>query len=218
MGVGAIFGSDDQAKALKKAMKIMKAMYDQTRTDVMPWIEAGQNVTPVYEQMVMQGAPTVEDYEKSPYFDFLQQQGSKQLAAQASAQQGGVGGGAYEKALMQYNQNLAKTDFDQYRNRYFQDLVPFQTLSQLGLNAGLNLGQIGNQNAATQANLQTQIGQADANKWAGIENALGSLVGFGNSSGLFESIFKPKQIGGMASSYNNPSGFGRGYLTDNPIY
>ncbi len=138
------------------------------------------------------GGPSFEKYQKSPYYNFLLQEGTNALE-KGAASKGKLFSGQQQKGLAQFGQNLASTDYDAWLRRWYQSLTPLQSLAGLGQTTGSQLGALGAQSATAQGNaLQTagvysaagKLGQANtmANTMGSQSNQLMNLLG---QSGLF---------------------------------
>lgn len=195
MGVNTLANLMGTAAGLTKAKRPMtQEEYIQTLTDPMErhmfkvQLALGGNfedLVPADKRMVEEwtGTPTnplsQENYQKSPYYNFLQTEGVKARERGAAAR-GGQFSGAEAKALTEFGQNLAAQDFSDWQNNWLKSLSPwFQAagLGQTQVNQASNLGtstagQYGNylvQGASSQA--AGNMGQANtwipAIQWAG---------------------------------------------------
>jgi len=139
--ISGLFGSnaaDESSDAQEDALGLQRSMYNQGRADLAPWRRRGRQATTALWQRMKAGPG---EYEKSPYYDWLQQQGTQALERGAAAR-GNQFSGAEQKALTQYGQNLASTDYDNWLNRWYKSLTPYQNMSSMGLQAaGASAGQ-----------------------------------------------------------------------------
>jgi hypothetical protein len=195
-----------QAKATKSAAKtaaeaamysanLQNQQYQQTRADMAPWLQAGTGAVNQLSQLVTKGPG---EYQKSPYYDWLQEEGAKGLE-RGAASRGGLLGGAQQKALTTYGQNVASTDYDKWLARWYQSLTPYQSLASLGQTTGSQLGTLGAASAANQGNMINQAGQYQAAGIMGVGNTqANSMSSMGSNLG---------QIGQNALSkyFNNPN-------------
>lgn len=137
-GLFGSFGASDQEDAQEDALREQRRMWLEARQDLAPWRRRGRQATTQLWQKIQAGPG---EYEKSPYYDWLQQEGTKALERGAAAR-GSQFSGAEQKALTQYGQNLASTDYDNWLNRWYKSLTPYQNLSEMGLRAaGASSGQ-----------------------------------------------------------------------------
>lgn len=138
----------------------------------------------------MGGGPSFEQFEKSPYYDFLMGEGTKALERGASAK-GMQLSGAENKALTEYGQNLASTDYDNWLRRWYQSLTPLQSLAGQGMTAGAQTGQMSQNFGNSMASLLGNRGTSNA---AGIMGTTNSLAQGANQleNGIMQAL-----MGGM---------------------
>jgi len=179
-------------KAIKQAAAVAQQMYEQYRTDVAPWRTTGQEATNKLWEMVQAGPG---EYEKSPYYDFLMEEGTGALE-RGAASKGKQFSGQQAKALTEYGQNLASTDYDNWLNRWYQSLTPYQNISSMGLTAATGSGQAAMQTGNTLGSLYLTRGASSAAKYqaqgqainSGIQSTMNmlssSMGGMGGGSGM----------------------------------
>lgn len=156
-------------------------------------------------------APTAAQAAATPGYQFAVQQGNKALQASAAAR-GGLLSGGTAKALDQYNQGLADTNYQQVYNNAFQNyqqnynqfqqgqanqynrLMGQAGLGEWGTGAAVNaLGQASGQQVGTLLDTSRTVGQdltnagaAAASGTVGSANAWnGALSGIGNAAGNY---------------------------------
>jgi hypothetical protein len=116
----------------------------------------------------------------SPAYQFQQQQGMQGVLNQDASSQGAESGAA-SKDLINYNQGLANTAFNNAFNQYqTQQGNIYQRLAgvaQLGQNAAANTGQQGTALAGQAAQSATNIGSAQAAGQVGVANAWSGALG-----------------------------------------
>jgi len=195
--------SSQAAKSADQATAAQLEMYYQAREDQAPWREAGTEAVNTLLGKVMAGPG---EYEKSPYYNFLMQEGTKGLERGAAAR-GRQLSGAQAKALEGYGQNLASTDYDKWLGRWYQSLTPYQSLAGLGQTSVAQTGQAGTQAAANMVAPQLYAGSARAAGTLGQANSLQNMIPWGANmlGGGINSLF-----GGGGSS-----GWG-GYSPNDP--
>ena len=128
-----------------------------------------------------------DNYRASTGYQFRLGEGARALDNSYASR--GVGqSGAAAKAAQQYGQNIASGEFGNYINQLFG--ISNQGLSAANAQAGVGTNLVNavtnNNNAAASAtgNAALLAGQANANLYAGIGNALGNLGGtFASSFG-----------------------------------
>jgi hypothetical protein len=163
---GGIFGSkaaDESSGSQEDALALQQSMYNQGRSDLAPWRNRGGKAQNALWKMIKAGPG---EYQKSPYYDWMQQQGTQALERGAAAK-GSQFSGAEQKALTQYGQNLASTDYDNWLNRWYKSLTPYQSMSSMGLQAaGTSAGQA-LQGANMMGNTMAGIGETNAARQLG---------------------------------------------------
>lgn len=230
-----------QANASQAASNTQLSMFDQTQTNLQPFIASGTNALSTLNSQLGIGANgsfnpnaslvkpfTGADYQKSPGYAFQMSQGVDAVQNSAAAA-GGIHGGNTLKALTQFGQGLANTDYQQaYQNYVGQQQQQYGMLNNLvgsgqnaaaglgGISAGVG-GQVGsNIIGGGNALAAGQVGQANAIT-GGVNSLaqLASLYGNGSYGGTG---------GGGGANFNglNPSasGYGTqgGYLLNNVSY
>jgi len=193
-GAASIYGAHESGKAAEKAADISAAgtryaadlgqkQFEQTREDQLPWMEAGERALGTLEEM-MGNRPSMEDFEMSDYANFMRDEGLKGIEAKSRAG-GYYNTGATSREMLDYSQNVAGRDYDNYLNQYYQSMNPYMSMAGMGQQQVNTMGQMGAQNAANQgsyamsgANAQAQgvIGKADAYN-QGLQNVTGLLMG-----------------------------------------
>lgn len=144
--IGSITGANKQAKAAqsaadqqyqatKDASQVQKDMYDQTRKDLNPYMQAGTGALGQMvgfnpgsykgDQFSFNGSSTPYssekfNFEESPSYQFRKEQGMDGIQSGAAAS-GGLLSGATLKALNNHNSNLASQEFSNAHNQYLQN-------------------------------------------------------------------------------------------------
>lgn len=182
-----------QLQAQREALALQERMYNQTRSDQMPWLNVGRGglgqLAALYG-LDENGNPTNKpvDYSQftnSPDYQFALQQGTQNLDRSAAAR-GSLYSGGYGQDLTKFSQGLASQNFNNYRNG-------LASLAGVGQTATQSLGQFGQNYANNASNSLMNSGNArasgymnQANIWGNTGNQLGMLAGYGwgnNSSG-----------------------------------
>lgn len=158
-----------QREGMEYAADIQKEMYEQTREDYAPWRQAGEQALTQLQAMMGQ-APSFEDYQASPYSQFLQKQGLESIEAKSRAG-GYYNTGATSKEMMQYAQDIAGQDYQQYLSNYYQSLNPYMSMAGLGQSSTAQLGSMGAQTAGAIGNYASQAASATAAGITGAANA-----------------------------------------------
>lgn len=190
--VGGAISSNQANKAAKGAanaqIQAQQAQYDQTRQDLLPFMEYGQSAVPLLQQLAN---GDFSGFLNSPDYQAALQQGIGQMDKSAAAR-GSLFGGGHQRDLSQFNQGLASQYLDNYRNSLLNQL-------QIGQNAAAQTGQFG-------ANAANRIGNAQAGGLLarGDNNAQLASGTLGALNGLFQN-YMAQRSGGGGSSYAAPA-------------
>jgi len=181
-----------------QAIGAQKTAGQQATQNFSPYQQSGTSALSKLGAMQPFQAPTAAQAAATPGYQFQLQQGLKALQNSAAAR-GGLLAGGTAKAINDYAQGQASTN---YGNTYNQALQSYQTnfgnqfnLANQGLSASTNLsglqqsnanqqGNILENSANAQANAVTNAGNARASGYAAQGNLLGSgISGLGNAVG-----------------------------------
>jgi len=168
-------GANASQKATDATIAEQKRQFDLTRSDQMPWLQAGTNAIGT-QQALLSG-----DYSKffdSPDYQFSLDQGMKGMDRSAAAR-GRLYSGGYGQDLNKYAQGMATTNY----NNFYSKLAG---LSNTGSGTAQNLGGLG----ANYANSMGTALQNNANNRASAYNSQANA--WGNAA---------TQIGGIAGNY-----------------
>lgn len=165
-----------QAASADKAAQVHWDMYNQTRTDMTPWREAGGEAIGSLSGMLDPGY----DHTTSPGYQFRMDEGLRGIEGSAAAR-GLLGSGGTLKDIIRFSQGTAADDFNQQFNRT-------ASVAQGGQQVGMGLGQMG-QYAANQAgDAYIRAGDARASGYGGqaaaYGGALSNLAGFAMMGGF----------------------------------
>jgi hypothetical protein len=200
MGSQAAKGAaQTQADAAGRAMDQERAMYEQSREDLGPYREQGYTALKDIEKMkpflTAQFGPDQFSQYLDPSMAFRQK-----IGTQATERLANVGGGAISgntmRALTDYGQNLASTEYGNAFNRFqtergniYNTLANIAGMGQGAVNTGVNAGQ---NFAASQTGLITGQAAAQAAGTVGQANAIGgAATNLGNMAYLNSLIRKP---------------------------
>lgn len=174
--------ADQQAEAAANAERTQRVQYEQTRSDLAPYREAGTNALNQITALNQPGA----DYSaffNSPDYKFAFDEGTRALDRSA-ASRGRLFSGGQVRGAQQFGQGLASQQFGNYYNRLANMAGSGQnaanTTGSLGANFANQVGQ--NQLYAGEARAQGAIGQGNAIT-GGINNALYTFGRFGGGGG-----------------------------------
>ena len=207
--IGAITGSNKQAKAAGKAADQQyeatkyasdqqKQMFDESRKDQQPYMQAGSDALKQLMGGMGQNGQFMQNYTgqdiyDDPSYNFRLQQGQDAIQSGAAAQ-GGLLSGATQKALAGYGQDMASQEFSNAYNRFNTDQTnQYNRLSNLvgmGQSAAAGVGNAGMQTAQAIGNNTMQGANAQAAGTIAKGNYQASnmqnLLGLGSSAlGLF---------------------------------
>lgn len=174
----AIAGATDAASATQWQM------FQQSREDQLPWLQAGTKALPQLEQKIAAGPGK---FTEDPGYQFRLSEGNKQIQRNASAT-GNLASGRTLKELTRYGQDYASNEYDKWLQRYYQSLPPLQSLAGVGQTTASGLGREGLLTGARVGQNTIAAGAArgsgyinKANAWTqGLQgglNALGTIYG-----------------------------------------
>lgn len=174
----AIAAQQQQANA--NALALQSKIYDQTSTNMQPFLQSGTSANQRLSDLLgISGNTTSSGYgslnapfdatdlQNSPGYQFQLQQGTKAMNQSLGAQ-GNLFSGQALKAAQTFGQGLADQTYNDAYNRYLQ--TNQQTYNQLngvsgsGQNAAANLGAVGQNYANTQTTGLENVGNINANK------------------------------------------------------
>jgi len=188
-----------QAAAAERALAQEREMYEKSRADLAPFREQGYTALKDIEQMkpflTSQFGPDQFAQYLDPSMAFRQR-----LGTQATERMANVGGGAISgntlRALTDYGQNLASTEYGNAFNRFqtergniYNTLANIAGMGQGAVNTGVTAGQ---NFAAGQTGLITGGAAAQAAGTVGAANATGgAATNLGNMAYLNSLINRP---------------------------
>ena len=157
-------------------------MYNQTRSDLGTYRQAGEKTTPYY--MGIMGVPGYDEVDPTealratPGYNFLMDQGTEAIERKAAGR-GMLGSGATAKGLMQYGQGLADQTYNNYMNRLYQMIGTGQNAAaqtgQFGATAAGNAGNALMTGAQQQAQYDMMASQQGKSGWNDLMGGLGLL-------------------------------------------
>lgn len=168
---------DAQLSATRDSNALLKYMYDQTRTDNMPALQARNAGLTGYQNLLSNPSKITSD----PGYQFGLDQGTKALNSQAAAK-GSYYSGAQLKALNQFGQDYGQTKFDQSLNRFGNLAGLGQVGAQTTAQAGMNYGNQASNNLIGAGNARGAASMAGSNAW---QNALNSYLGYQQYKNMF---------------------------------
>ncbi len=171
--IGGLFGGGSQKKAANQAMQAQTAalnraidignqQFQQTRSDYMPYTQAGTAaINSLSGYLGLNGADAqqaaISTLQESPLYQSLYRNGEEALLQNAAAT-GGIRGGNTQRGLADFGSDVLA-------NVYQNTISNLNDVSRLGLGATGSVAGFGANNANNAAGLTTQIGQAQANNY-----------------------------------------------------
>lgn len=140
-------GANAAAGGQMAAILEQQRQYDQTRQDMMPWLDAGRFGL---NRLTALASGDFSNFYKSPEYQFTLGQGLQSLERGAAARGGLYSGGA-DADRMRFAAGLASQEYGNHWNR-------LAGLSGVGQTAATNLGAFGQQSAANIGNAYGNIG------------------------------------------------------------
>lgn len=162
-----------QEKASKASIAEQQRQFDLSRSDQMPWLQAGSSAL---GQMQALNNGDFSKFYQSPDYQFALDQGMKSLDRSAAAS-GRLYSGGYGQDLTKYAQGMATQNYGNYYGR-------LAGMAGIGQNTATNLGTLGQNFANAYSQQQANIGNARASAYQGYGNAINNGLGqFGSWMG-----------------------------------
>ena len=220
-----------QAAGQQAGIDETRRQFDVSQANSQPFVEAGQQSIGSLMDALKSGkfgvgsagaapadfkAPTLEEVQQTPGYQFAAQQGSKGILQASAAGGGGISGGT-SKALQGYQTNLANTTYGDAFSRamqaYQSQLAGYGTRlaanqqefgqmfapAQLGAGATANINQIGANASSTIAQLMAGIGSSRAAGTMGGAASIANGIG-GATNSISQSLLLAKLLGGRSSA------------------
>ncbi len=183
-GVASNRAANTQAAAANQATQTQWDIYNQNRTDMQPWRDAGANALGQLTAGISPGGqfskPFTWDPASDPGYQFRMDEGQKAIERSRAAR-GGLYGGATGKALERYGQDYASNEYTNSFNRYMaqrdQQYNELAGISGTGQTATQQVGQQGVQTGAEIGQNIVGAGNARASGYVGGANAISGGVG-----------------------------------------
>tara|TARA_Y100000310_G_C20662961_1_gene805802 strand:- start:808 stop:1395 length:588 start_codon:yes stop_codon:yes gene_type:complete len=181
--IGAIMGKkagDAQSDAARYAADVQWRMYEQSREDLMPFLQASYRALADYEGLIAEGPGSFED---SPYYDTLEHGiGEATTALTRQGLASGVGQGAIGKRLQEYAVPLAARERGNWINEWLATKLgptgqlatvgPASQAAQNALLTGQGLGQTALYGGEAKASGYLGTGAAISDMSKNTQNAL----------------------------------------------
>lgn len=190
-----------QAASADRAMAQEREMYDLAREDLAPYRETGYTaLKDIGERMPLftsQFGPDQFEQYLDPSMEFR-----RKLGEQSTARMANVGGGALSgntlRALTDYGQGLASTEYGNAFNRFqdertniYNTLANIAGMGQGAVNTGVNRGQ---SFAGQMTGLTTGQGAALAGGQIGAANAMGGAAQNIGNMAYMQSLMRPPAV------------------------
>lgn len=161
-------------RASEQANALQQQQYEQTRSDLSPYLQQGQNALAGLTRL---NNGDYSGFQNSPDYQFALQQGLQGVDRSAAAR-GSLYSGGQQADLTNYAQGMASQQLGQYRNS-------LMSLANMGASSGSALagvgqnyaGAVGN-NLGNAANATGSAALSQGNNWS---QALTGLAGLGNN-------------------------------------
>lgn len=198
---GAEDAAEIQADAALQAALLEKEMYDISRKDLAPYREQGytalKDIEAIKPFLTSQFGPDQFEQYLDPSMEFR-----RRLGEQSTARMANVGGGALSgntlRALTDYGQGLASTEygsaFDRFqteRGNIYNTLANIAGMGQNAVNTGVSAGQT---YAGQRTALTTGAGAAQAAGVVGAANAYGGAAQNIGNMAYMQSLMRPPAV------------------------
>ena len=185
--------SNLQNTASQNSLALQEKEFNAMQANLAPWLASGtNNLNTLNSLMPSLSKPfSFSDYTQSPSYAWQLSQGKDALESSAAGR-GGLFSGATGKAMTEYGQNLANTDYQQALNNYnAANLNKYNMLvglaNQSAVNSANNAAQTYANNytntamgtASSLGQLGLASGQNTANMYSNYNNMLNSSLGMG---------------------------------------
>ena len=198
-GAASLFGSrkaaSEQKESMERLISALQGMYSQTRSDLAPYRQVGENSIPMIEALSgLSGDPaaTQTALENLPGYQFARTQGLKSVQNSAAARGLGSSGAAL-KGAANFATGLADQTFGNQFNR-------IMGLTNLGQTAAAQGGQIGSSMLGSLSGAYTGIGNAQAQGYNSVANAIsGGAQGLSNAALMYDFFNRGGQTGGQSN-------------------
>lgn len=200
-------------KATEAALALQREMWETAREDIKPWMTAGKAALTSLEGLIKKG-PGEFRPEEDPGYKFGYEEFVEKPTLRGAAARGGLRSGATEKALTRYASDYASTKYDNFLNRYYNKLRPYQSVAGLGQTSAAQTAALGTATGASMAqNYLTGNLNAINARLAGYSGlASGLSSGGANALSYYSSLRQPATTptgGGAGATWQPYTGVGR---------
>lgn len=208
--------AQQQADAAAQAGQTEWAMFQQNRADQLPWLQAGagpQGLEGLTQRIAAGPGEFIPERQPGYEFGFKNFIEKPYLSSQSAI--GQRLSGQTKKGLIQYASDYAENAYQNFLNRYYQSLNPYQSLAGVGQTTAFNLGNMGANVAGNIAGNQLTAGQAQAAGTINSQNAMtqglqsafnmaGTLYGNSQNPFAMPGYGQPAYNTPLPASYSNP--------------
>lgn len=187
---GALIGANSSKKATQaqtaaadKSAELERYMYEQTRQDQLPWMQAGQQALSQLGQA--NNTPFNFNYNAmtaDPGYQFRQTEANKALERSAAAR-GGLFSGATGRSLSRLNQDMASQEYGSAYNRAYtthnDQMNRLASMAGIGQNTASNLSHAGQNYSGSMSNIYGQAANAQAAGYGAQAQNWGNMVNNG---------------------------------------
>lgn len=186
-GYQARKGAKAQSSAAENATQVEWDMYEQSRTDQMPWLNQGKTSLNQLAGLMAPGKQLARsfgsaDFRADPGYQFRLREGMRGVENSAAARGGLLSGNAL-KALANYSQQSASNEYMNAYNRFNNDQSNLYNrlagLANTGQTTANSLGALGSNTAQSVGQNLMTAGQARASGYAGQANAVNGMINNG---------------------------------------
>lgn len=178
-----------QLQAAREANQLQKYMFDTSRADMLPWLDAGKSALSTYMGQ-LDGTGDPNAFKATPGYDWRVKEGEKSVTSNLSAL-GMKNSGKALKALETFRQGIASEEYGNWMNR-------LAGVSGTGQQTSNSMAGYSANAANSMAGTIQDAGAARASGYAGSSNAL--TQGFNSAAN-----FIGQAVGG--NSFGSPNGF-----------
>ena len=165
-GYAANKAAKAQSGSADRQLELQKQVFDEQKEMFKPYLEGGGQAFDAYQYELGLGDKPDEygGYTKAPGYDFRLQQGQDSVQAGVGARHG-LNSGATLKALQNYGQDYATSQYDSHLNR-------LAGVSQMGQSSAAMTSSAGDSYAQGSSNALANLGNAQASGAIGVGNAI----------------------------------------------
>lgn len=174
-------GAKAQVAATNAGIEEQRRQYDQTRTDLAPWRDAGaSSLSSLMTQLPgLTAAPDASQFREDPGYQFAFNEGQRAIESGGAARGMLMSGGTL-KDLARFGTGIADQQYGDWWNREMKvkdsAYDKLSGLATMGQNSAAQTGYLGQQKANNISDLLTQQGNARASGYAGQATAWGSAL------------------------------------------